>query len=109
MLDNAGLLDSWQWLMRLTDALRVILPTTLAPRFILDLRELYAHDLQGRRGSHVDTAFGFGLDSLGHDTIGDAIVFADPRQNESDEQSTERSDEIQMDEVQEVCRANSCV
>ena len=32
--------------------------STLVPRFILNLRELYACDLQGRRGSNIDTAFG---------------------------------------------------
>ena len=32
--------------------------STLVPRFILNLRELYAYDLQGRRGSNIDTAFG---------------------------------------------------
>lgn len=32
---------------------------TLVPRFILNLRAVYARDLQGRCGGGIDTAFGF--------------------------------------------------
>jgi hypothetical protein len=51
---------------------------TLTPRFILNLRELYARDVRGRREGKVDT--GFGLSSPGPD--GMVMVFADAGQNE---------------------------
>ena len=53
---------------------------TLTPRFILSIREMYAHDVQGRHGSGIDT--GFGLSSSGRDAGGTAIVFADVEQDE---------------------------
>ena len=66
---------------------------TLVPRFILNLRKLYARDLRGRRGSEIDTAFGF-TSAFGHGAAASTIVFADGRQNEGEEQS----DEIQMED-----------
>ena len=48
---------------------------TLTPRFIMSLRELYARDVQGRRGGGIDT--GFGLSSSSYGAGGMAIVFAD--------------------------------
>ncbi|KAN0092755.1 hypothetical protein V8E55_003539 [Tylopilus felleus] len=32
---------------------------TLAPRFILSMREMYAHDVRGRREGGNDTGFGY--------------------------------------------------
>ena len=61
---------------------------TLIPRFILGLRVLYAHDVQGRHGSNIDTAFGLGSSS-GHDAAGSVIVFAAGGQNEEEEQGEE--------------------
>ncbi|KAF8552966.1 hypothetical protein OG21DRAFT_1485804 [Imleria badia] len=55
---------------------------TLIPRFIISIRELYARDVQGRRGEGIDT--GFGLSSSCRDAGGTAIVFADVEQNELD-------------------------
>ena len=52
---------------------------TLSPRFILSIRELYARDVQGRRGEGIDT--GFGLSSV-RGAGNSAIVFADVEQNE---------------------------
>ena len=63
---------------------------TLVPRFILGLRQLYARDVQGRRGSDIDTAFGL---TSAFDHAASAIVFADGGQNEGEEQG----DSIQME------------
>ena len=62
---------------------------TLVPRFILSLRELYARDVQGRRGSNIDTAFGLASVST-HGAL-TTIMFADGRQNGELEQSEEIS------------------
>lgn len=53
---------------------------TLTPRFVMNIRELYVLDLQGRCGGDIDT--GFGLSStVGRDgrgtTMIETIVFAD--------------------------------
>lgn len=66
---------------------------TLVPRFMLNLRELCARDLPGRRGGDIDTAFGLSTAS-GHRAAASAIVFAEGVQNESEEQG----EEIQIEE-----------
>lgn len=53
---------------------------TLTPRFILSIRELYARDVQGRRGEGIDN--GFGLLSTDRGAVGTAMVFADVEPNE---------------------------
>ena len=53
---------------------------TLTPRFILSIRELYARDVQGRRGEGIDTAFG--LLSTDRGAAGTAMLFADVEPNE---------------------------
>ena len=90
-----------EWAFILGGILQSIPPITLVPRFILNLRELYACDLQGRRGSNIDTAFGFGS-GFEQGAIRSAIIFAEPRQNESEE----GGDEMKM-EIQEVGRTSS--
>ena len=52
---------------------------TLSPRFIMSIRELYARDVQGRRGEGIDTGFGLSSDRGAGRS---AIVFADVEQNE---------------------------
>ena len=47
--------DGWQVL---TTVIQQTLPFTLFPRLVLSLRRLYMRDLEGRRGSYIDTAFG---------------------------------------------------
>ena len=55
---------------------------TLSPRFIMSIRELYTHDVQGRRGEGIDTGFGLSSDcGAGRSTI----VFVDVEQNEGSE------------------------
>lgn len=65
------------------------IPTfTLVPRFILNLRKLYACDVRGRCGSEIDTAFG--LDSaFGHGAAATTLMFADAGQHEGLEQGEE--------------------
>ena len=77
---------------------QLIPPYTLVPRFILSLRKLYARDLRGRRGSDIDTAFGF-TSVFSHGVDVNAIVFADGGQNKG----LEQGEEIEM----EVCGAGS--
>lgn len=50
---------------------------SLTPRFIISVRELYAHDVQGTRGE-IDT--GFGLSFSGR--AGETMAFADVEWNE---------------------------
>ena len=75
------------WSLMLLVPLHYVPTFTLVPRFILDLRKLYARDLQGRH-SNIDTAFGFVSD-----TAVSTMAFADL--HEDDE---ERMNEIQMEE-----------
>ena len=70
----------WQLVLNVLETVPLY---TLTPRFILSIREMYARDVQGRRGSGIDT--GFGLSSPGCDAGGTAIVFADVEQNERSE------------------------
>ena len=48
---------------------------TLTPRFILKIRELYAHKAQDTRGEEIDN--GFGLSTVGSGVIETEIAFAD--------------------------------
>ena len=59
---------------------------TLTPRFILSIRELYARDVQGRRGEGIDS--GFGLLA----TVGTAMEFADVEPNEGLEEGGDGMD-----------------
>ena len=83
-------LDGWWILLMLAEWIPIF---TLVPRFILNLRELYARDLQGRRGSDIDTAFGL-TSASSHGPVASAIMFAEGAQNEGEEQG----EEIQMEE-----------
>ena len=83
-------IDGWWILLVVAEYIPIF---TLVPRFILNLRDLYAHDLQGRRGSNIDTAFGLSS-TPGHGPVASAIVFAEDGQNEGGEQG----EEIQMEE-----------
>ena len=66
--------DGWQAI--LLGMMELISPCVLVPRFILSLRELYACDLQGRRGSDINTAFGFTSGS-GHGAVASTIMGED--------------------------------
>jgi hypothetical protein len=66
----------------------------LTPRFIMSIRELHAHDVQGRRGSGIDT--GFGLSSSSAGTGGIPIMFADAGRIEGFEDLEEIPMEVRM-------------
>ena len=83
-------IDGWWILLMVGSSIPIF---TLVPRFILNLREFYARDLQGRRGSDIDTAFGL-TSTSSHGPTASAIMFASGGQNEGREQG----DEIQMEE-----------
>ena len=44
-----------RWSLMLMFVLRYVPIFTLAPRFILSIRELYGHDMHGRHGGGIDT------------------------------------------------------
>ena len=71
-------IDGWQFDLMLM--LQYVPMFTLTPRFILSIRELYALDVQGRRGGGVDT--GFGLSLSGREADETRRVFANVEQNE---------------------------
>ena len=56
---------------------------TLTPRFILNIRELYARDARSIFGEGIDS--GFGLSSFGHGAGGTVIIFADVEQRDGSE------------------------
>lgn len=57
---------------------------TLASRFILNLRALYARNVRGKRENDIDTAFGFVSANCSHS--GSTMVFADAGQSDEREQ-----------------------
>ncbi|KAI9566856.1 hypothetical protein HD554DRAFT_2174021 [Boletus coccyginus] len=63
------------WKKDVTAILQYVPMFTLTPRFIISIRELYARDVQRRRGEGIDTGFGFPSHGRGGDGTG--IVFAD--------------------------------
>lgn len=56
---------------------------TMAPRFVLSMRELYARDVRGGRRDGIDTGFGFSA-LASHGTSRSAMVFADGGQRNED-------------------------
>ena len=78
-LATSGKFPASGWLMCLLGILQYVPMFTLSPRFILSIWELYACDVQGRRGEGIDTGFGLSSDRSAGRL---AIVFADVEQNE---------------------------
>ena len=68
-------------------------PFTLVPRFVLNLREIYARDVHVGRGSNMDTAFGFGT-GFEQGAIRSAIVFAEPRRIRGEAEGEEMEMEV---------------
>ena len=93
MLAASGKLPTGGWQLIFVLTLEFVPIYTLTPRFIMSVRELYAHDLRGRCVGGIDT--GFGLSLSGRDIGATAIMFADVEQNEV----SEDVDEIAMDVV----------
>ena len=71
--------------MILLDILEVLPVFTLSPRFIISIRELYARDVQCRRGEGIDTWFGLTSSGRGAAHVETAMVFAGAVQNEGSE------------------------
>ena len=91
MFNTANIPTSGWWtLLFLAEYIPIL---TLVPRFILNLRELYARDLQGRCGSNIDTAFGL-TSASSHGPVASAIMFSEDGQSEVEEQN----EEIQLEE-----------
>lgn len=65
---------------------------TLTPRFIVSIRELYARDVQDRRGGGIDT--GFGLSFSGRGAVGTGNAITDVEQNEGSENVEEIPREV---------------
>ena len=93
VLINTGDIPVDGWRLILVGVVELIPLYTLVPRFILSLRRLYERDLQGGRGSNIDTAFGV-TSMSGHGGASSTIMFADGGQNEG----LEQGDEIQLEE-----------
>jgi len=71
--------------------------STLTPRFILNMRELYARNVRGERGSGIDSGFGLSTVS-GRLASRSTIVFVDGGRNEG----LEHGEEIPMEVRSEV-------
>lgn len=82
------MIPTYGWRIILAGTMGYMPAFTLVPRFILNLRELYARDLRGRRGSDIDTAFGLTSGSA-DDAAVSTVVFVDAGENEDEEQDEE--------------------
>ncbi|KAF8552055.1 hypothetical protein OG21DRAFT_1511989 [Imleria badia] len=76
----SGNLTIGGWSLTLMFVLQYVPIFTLAHRFIMSIRELYAYDVQGRRGGRIDTGFGLSFSDRG--AVGTVLVFADVEPNE---------------------------
>ncbi|KAF8442247.1 hypothetical protein L210DRAFT_1054374 [Boletus edulis BED1] len=72
-LAASGKLPLGGWRLMLLCVVQFVPLFTLLPRFIMSIRELYARDVQGRRGEGIDT--GFGLTSSDQEASETALVF----------------------------------
>ncbi|KAF8442237.1 hypothetical protein L210DRAFT_3536113 [Boletus edulis BED1] len=79
-LAAAGILQNYGWQLIVTIILQYVPVFTLTPRFIMGIRELYAHDTGVRCSGGIDT--GFGLQSYSRDADGTVMVFAGVGQDE---------------------------
>ncbi|KAF8548554.1 hypothetical protein OG21DRAFT_749816 [Imleria badia] len=78
-LNGSGTIPAEGWQADLSIFLEYVPMYALSPRSILNIRKLYARDVQGRRGDGIDS--GFGLSSSGRGAGGTEIVFADVEQS----------------------------
>ncbi|KAF8135160.1 hypothetical protein EV363DRAFT_1159953, partial [Boletus edulis] len=62
-LAGAGMLQNSGWQLIVTVIIQYVPVFTLTPRFIMSLRELHVRDVEGRRGSGIDSRFGLSLTS----------------------------------------------
>ena len=76
--------------------LQVVPLFTLTPRFIISIRELYARDVQCRRGDGIDTGFGLTSSRGAVETV---IVFAGAGQNGGLEDNEEVPREVRTTQL----------
>ena len=91
VLSISGDIPTVGWFSLLLPILQYVPMYTLTPRLILSVRELYAHDVRGRRDGGIDSGFGVSLSGRGASVT--EIVFADVEQNEG----LEDIEEIRME------------
>lgn len=94
ILGNAGSIPAGGWQFVLAMLLQEIPPLTLISRFILSLRELHAHDLQGRQGGGIDTEFGLGSVSDMQGAAAGTMIIVDAGRTGNEE----RGDEVQVEQ-----------
>ena len=75
LLNLLGKIPQGGWPLILSSIINCVPIYTLTPRFILNIRQSYACDVQGRCGEGIDT--GFGLSTSGRGSVGAETVFAD--------------------------------
>lgn len=87
LLVGTGNVPTDEWWRILIGIIQCTPPVTLVPRFILSLRQLYEHDIQGRRRSNIDTGSSVlsAFDCIGVQGSAGAIKFMDAGRNESEE------------------------
>lgn len=90
-------MEGWPAILIFT--MEYVLAITIVPRFIMNLRELYARDVQGRRGSDVDTAFGL-TSTADRGAFASAIALVDGGRNEGIEEN--QGIEMEEREVRDV-------
>ncbi|KAG9312082.1 hypothetical protein JVU11DRAFT_7365 [Chiua virens] len=74
---------------------------TLMPRFIISIREMYEHDVQGRQGGGIDSGFGVST-QFDRGAARSRVVFASRDENESTEsteavENTEAAENMETD------------
>ena len=75
VLANIGTLPAGESQLIVIAVLQYVPILTQAPRFIMGIRELHAHDVQGRRGDGIDTGFGLSSSNRGAGEM--AVMFSD--------------------------------
>lgn len=91
MLVSTGNRLTERWLITALFAMEYIPAIALIPRFILALRALHAHRVQGSCGSDIDTAFGL-ASGPGHDTTMSSIIFAEDGEDRAAEREQGEGD-----------------
>lgn len=95
-LAKIALDDDW-WRV-LSGTVQYVPAFMVTPRLILSLRQLYARDLQGRRGDDIDTAFGL-TSTADYGAVTSGLTFVNAGQEDSGEFGGEaQGEEIQLEE-----------
>ena len=86
-------------------AMQQTLPYMLFPRFVLSLREMYAQELQGRRGDGIDSAFGLGQSQ--HAASGHPVLFAGISRNTKGDDGMEMEMEMELRSQRDVTNVSA--